>query len=295
MPLSADFLLLGTVLLWSFNFAALKYAVTHGFSPLTYAPVRWAIAGTVFTAVTWRRERRLRISRRDLGLLSLLAAVGIFLNQICIAYASRLITASTVALLFGTLPVFVALFSQLAGVERLRMRHWIAVAVSFSGVALVATGASGGLSTHVGGVLLALATAATFGAYSVGIVPLMRRHSPYLINAMTALIGAVLLASIGSWKLAAQNWSIGALAWGGVLYGALASAVFGNLLWFKAVDRVGPGRAALYVNLQPFLGAVFAVVVLSESLGLLQVAGGVVVGAAILIARVRPTRAPPAE
>ena len=104
-----------------------------------------------------------------------------------------------------------------------------------------------------------------------------------------------LLASIGSWKLAAQNWSIGALAWGGVLYGALASAVFGNLLWFKAIDRVGPGRAALYVNLQPFLGAVFAVVVLSESLGLLQVAGGVVVGAAILIARVGPTRAPPAE
>ena len=112
---------------------------------------------------------------------------------------------------------------------------------------------------------------------------------------MTGLIGAVLLAMTGSWKLAGQDWSIGALAWGALLYGALASAAFGNVLWFKAIHRVGPGRAALYVNLQPFLGAVFALLVLSESLHPLQVAGGVVVAAAILIARVRPTSAPPAE
>jgi drug/metabolite transporter (DMT)-like permease len=295
LAVSADLVLLGTVLLWSFNFTAVKYAVTHGFTPLTYAPVRWGIAGAAFAAVTWRREGSLKVSRRDLLLLALLASVGVFLNQICFAYASRLATASTVALLFGTLPVFVALFSQFAGVERLRLRHWIAVAVSFSGVALVAAGASGRLSAHVGGVLLALATAATFAAFSVGIVPLLRRHSPYRINATTGLIGAVLLASTGSWKLAAQHWSMGALAWGALLYGALVSAALGNILWFKGIGRVGPGRAALYVNLQPFLGAVFALLVLSESLRPLQVAGGVVVGAAILIARVRPTPAPPAE
>src|SRR5205085_9477273 len=132
-----------------------------------------------------RREGGLRVSRRDLVLLAVLASLGVFLNQVCFAYASRLATASTVALLFGTLPVFVALFSHFAGVERLKLRHWIAVAVSFSGVALVAAGASGGLSGHLGGVLLALATAATFAAYSVGIVPLMRRHSPYRMNATT--------------------------------------------------------------------------------------------------------------
>lgn len=290
----ADVLLLGTVLLWSFNFTAVKYAVTHGFAPLTYAPVRWGIAGTVFAVVTWRREGSLRVSRRDLGLLTVLAAAGVWLNQITFTYASRLEAAATVALLFGTLPVFVAFFSHFAGVERLRLRHWLAVAVSFSGVALVATGEGGGLSAHVGGVL-ALATAATFAAYSVGVVPLMRRHSPYRISTLTALVGAVLLATTGSWKLAGQDWDMGALTWGALLYGALASAALGNVLWFKAIYRVGPGRAALYVNLQPFLGAVFALLVLSESLRPLQVAGGAVVGAAILIARVRPTPAPPAE
>ncbi len=41
--------------------------------------------------------------------------------------------------------------------------------------------------------------------------------------------------------------------------------------------------AVLVLNLQPFLGAVFAVAVLSEMLHPLQIAGAVVVGAAILL------------
>jgi len=283
------------VLLWSFNFTAIRYAVSHGLEPLTYAPVRWVIAGAAFSAVTWRLEGSLRVSRRDLLLLVALAAIGLWLNQIAFGYAARLATAATVALCFGTLPIFVALMSQLGGVERLRSRQWLAIGVSFCGVALVAVGGGGQISGHLGGVLLALVTAATFAAYSVGVVPLMRRHSPYRINAITALVGAALLAVSGSWQLATQNWQVGALAWGALLYGALVSVGLGNLLWFKAIDRVGPGRAAVYANLQPFLGALFAVAVLSESLRPLQVAGGLVVGAAILLARSRPGPAPPAE
>ena len=293
--LPADALLLATVLLWSFNFTAIRYAVSHGFAPLTFAPVRWAIAAAAFSAVTWRREGSLRVSRRDLALLAVLASIGLWVNQVALTYAVRLTTASTVALLFGTLPVFVGLFSHAARVERLRARHWAATAVSFTGVALVALGGGGKLSAHVGGVLLALVTAASFAAYSVGVVPLMQRYSPYRISAVTALVGAALLGGTGSWQLAKQDWHVGALAWGALLYGALVAVGLGNLLWFKAIDRVVPGRAAIYLNLQPFLGAVLALAVLSESLGALQVVGGIVVGTGIVLARVRATPAPPAE
>ena len=49
-------------------------------------------------------------------------------------------------------------------------------------------------------------------------------------------------------------------------------------MWFTAIDRVGAARASLYANLQPFLGAFFALVVLSEEMGLLQIVGGIVIG-----------------
>jgi drug/metabolite transporter (DMT)-like permease len=220
-----------------------------------------------------------------------LAAVGLWLNQTALTYASKLTTAATVALLFGTLPVFVALFSRVAGTEHVSRRQWLAAVVSFAGVGLIA----GGAERQVWGTLLGLAAAASFAAYSVAMVPMMHRYSPYRLNALTALIGAVLLAATGARQLADQNWHVGVLAWAGVAYGGLASAAFGNLLWFKAIRTVGASRAAVYVNMQPFLGAVFAVLVLPETLGPLQILGGVVVGAAILLVRARPTATPPSE
>ena len=257
--------------------------------------MRWVLAGTALSTFTYRLDGNLRVARRDILAVVGLAAIGLWLNQTALTYASKLTTAATVALLFGTLPVFVALFSRVAGIERVTRRQWVAVLVSFAGVGLIAGGTGGPVSTHVWGILLGLTTAGSFAAYSVAMVPMMRRYSPYKLQALTALVGAVMLAATGAWQLAHQNWHVGALAWAAVAYGALASAGLGNMLWFMAIRHVGPGRAALYVNLQPFLGAVFAVAVLSETLHTLQIAGAVVVGAAILLVRVRPTPAPPSE
>ena len=67
--------------------------------------------------------------------------------------------------------------------------------------------------------------------------------------------------------------------------------VITNLLWFTAIDRVGPSRASLFANLQPFLAAVIALLLLDESLTRLQVAGGLLIAAGIVFSRGR--RPPP--
>jgi len=149
----ADVLLLITVVFWSFNFTVVKYALTHGWEPLTYSSVRFAIGALLFSGFTYAREGSLVVRRADVLLMSLAAAAGIWLNQLSFVYAVRLTTASTVALMFGTLPIFVALIAQAFGHERLNFRHWLATVVSFSGVALVAMGASGGIGSDIGGIL----------------------------------------------------------------------------------------------------------------------------------------------
>jgi LPXTG-motif cell wall-anchored protein len=63
--------------------------------------------------------------------------------------------------------------------------------------------------------------------------------------------------------------------------------VLTNILWFKAVDRVGPSRAALVANLQPFIAALFALVLLSETMTWIQVVGGVLIAGGIVLARKR--------
>ena len=282
----ADLLLVVTVVLWGFNFVAVKYGLTHGLAPLVYATVRLSTASVIFAGLTYARERSLRIPRGDM--LFVLGAVGfaVFLNQVSFTFSVRLASASTVALVFGTLPIFVALIASATGAERLHPRHWLAVGVSFSGVALVALGSGGALSGNLGGILLALGAAVTWAAYSVAIGPLMRRYSPYRLSALVGLAAMIPLAATSAGQLARQDWgSVSALAWVALGYSVIFSSVVTNVLWFTAIERVGAARSSLYANLQPFLGAIFAVLILSETMSVVQIAGGVVIALGIVIAR----------
>ncbi len=288
----ADVLLLTTIVFWSFNFTVVKYALTHGWNPLSYSSVRFALGAVLFSGVTVGRERTLRVAREDVALLVVAAALGIYLNQVSFSYAVRLTNAATVALVFGTLPVFVALVSRGFRLERLRLRHWAASVISFTGVALVAAGGNASLGGDVGGILLALAAAATWAGYSVSMGPLMRRYSPYRISAFVLLVGSVPLLVTAARQIAGQEWDgLGALAWAAFVYSLLFSLVVTNVMWFTAIDRVGAARSSLYANLQPFLGALFALLVLSEEMAPLQVAGGLVIGAGIVLARAGRSRA----
>jgi drug/metabolite transporter (DMT)-like permease len=291
-PSAAEVMLLVTVVIWAFNFTVTKYVLDNGFAPLAYSSLRFAAAGLLFAAITYRYEHSFRLQRRHLVLLLGAALVGIYVNQVAFVYAIELTTASTVALIFGTLPVLTALFAYAFGIERLSRRFWIAAAFSFAGVALVAIGSEGGVSGDVTGDLLALVGAASWGLYSVAIAPLMRSYSPFRISAVALLAGCVPLALTALPQLIDQDWNLPRLVWAGFAFAVLGPLVLTNVLWFTAIDRVGPSRATLVTNLQPFLAAVFAVVLLSESISAPQLAGGAAIALSLLLARRRPVAEP---
>src|SRR5712691_1469365 len=171
-PTTVELMLLTTVLLWALNLSVTKYILTHGFLPLSYATVRYGFAGLIFVVLTLYVERTLRVERRHLPLLAL-AAVLLWLNQLTFVFALDITTASTIGLVLGAIPIFAALFGLFLGTERPSRRFWLAASVSAVGVALVAAGSSGELGHDLGGILLGLATAATWAAYSVTVAPLM--------------------------------------------------------------------------------------------------------------------------
>jgi drug/metabolite transporter (DMT)-like permease len=292
---TADLMLLATVSLWALNFTVSKYILDHGFHPLAYSSVRYACAALLFAAITLAWEGSLRIGRRELPLIAVCTVV-LFVNQLGFIYALRFTTASTVALLFGTLPIFTALVARVTRVEHLSRRFWLAAALSFSGVALVAIGSGGALSTDLKGDALAVLGAATWAAYSVAIAPLMRRYSPFRLSAVVLLSATVPLLAAGSAQLGHQSFHLGALVWIGFAFAVLGPLVITNLLWFTAIDRVGPSRASLFANLQPFLAAIVALLLLHEKITGVQGAGGLAIaGGIVLASRGRQPPQPPAE
>jgi drug/metabolite transporter (DMT)-like permease len=285
-------MLLGTVLLWALNITVTKYMFDHGWLPLAYGTIRYFAAIALFWLFTYRRARSFRVARRDIPLV-LLAALFIFLNQVCFVYGVKLAQASTVALLLGATPVFIGLITVVLRLENLGTAFWIGALVTFAGVGLVAAGAQGGLGSSLGGDLISIATAMTWAAYTVSIRPLMHRYSPSRISALVLAIGWIPLAALASTQLGDESFSFGWKVWLGFGYAVVGPLFLTNILWFTAIHRVGPSRASLFGNLQPFFAVFFALVLLGESLRTLEIAGGVLIFAGIAYERVSRRRAVP--
>jgi len=193
------------VVIWGLNFTVIKEALGNGFEPLAFGSTRFSIATAAFVGMSLARGERLRVTRRDLLVMAAWSA-AVVVNQLGFAYSFHLATASTIALLFGTLPIFAGIYSQVAGIDRLSSRRWLAAAISFSGVAMVAIGVHGTPSGHVGGILISLVAPATFSLYSIGLTPYVHRYGTYTVNLLISVFALPALLAIASPQLASMDW-----------------------------------------------------------------------------------------
>ena len=293
-PTTVEAMLLTTIVLWALNLTVSRYILVHGFEPLAYGSVRYGLAALVFATLTLAVERSLRIGRRDVPLVIAAAAV-LYVNQIGFVYALDTTSASVLALILGATPIFAALAGLVLGTETLPSRFWAGAILSFSGVALVALGSGGEVTGDLGGVLLGVLTAATWAAYSMLVTPLMRTYSASRISSVVLALAWIPITITGAAQLRSQDWALGWEVWALLVFATLGPLVTTNILWFRSLDRIGPSRATLAANLQPFLAAAIAVVLLGESLDPVELGGGLLIAAGILVARRRGTAAAPGE
>ena len=263
-------MLLGTVLLWALNITVTKYVLTHGFQPLAYGTIRYfaAIVALLGLHLPPRAVVPDR-AERPAG-SSLLAAALIFVNQLCFVYGRR----SSTQRLDGRAAarhdadLHRRSSRRASGSSSCARAFWIGAAVSFVGVGLIAAGAGGGFSADLARRPARDRHRRRPGpCYSVAIAPLMRRYSPFRISALVLAIGWVPLALVEHPAARAAGASrFGWTIWLGFGYAVIGPLFLTNILWFTAIDRVGPSRASLFANLQPFFAVVFALLLLSETL-----------------------------
>ena len=134
--------------------------------------------------------------------------------------------------------------------------------------------------------------AATWAAYSVVVAPLMRTYSPSRMSAVVIPATWLALALSGLGQTGAQNWDVNWEIWPLLVFATLGPLVLTNVLWFRSIHKIGANRATLAANLQPFVAAVLAVVLLSESIAPLQLVGGMLIALGLVVVRRRPATAP---
>src|SRR5690606_31409483 len=191
--------------------------------------------------------------------------------------------AGNASLLLAGTPILTAVFSALAGHERLSGRVWLGVCGAVLGMVLIV--ASGGGEMGFGGEtlsgdLILIGASVAWSLYTVGARNMIDEYGPTPVTAWTLSIGSLGLVLLGIPELARLDWgAVPAAAWGGVVYAGALGIGLAYLIWNTAVHRIGNTRTATYSNLVPAVALLVAWASLGEQPHAFQIVGaGVIIG-----------------
>jgi drug/metabolite transporter (DMT)-like permease len=258
-----------------------KEAYRQGVGVLTLLALRFALAGVAFWAIAAARGP-IALPARPVLLTGLgLGAFGYTLQSAGYFGALTRMDASLTALLLYTYPALVFLGALAIGRERADRRRVAALALASTGTVLVlAAGGAGGLDGL--GLFLALGAASVYAVYILVADRVVGRLDPFLLSALVctgaalALWGAGLATGSLHLRLPAAGW-----AWVGAL--ALVSTVLPISAFLAGLPKVGPATAAIASTFEPIVTVTAAMLAFGERLAPLQVAGGALVLAAVVL------------
>lgn len=272
--------LLITMLLWGGTFVAGRL-LAGVVPPFQAAFLRFAVAGGVLLLVMYRYEGRLpRLTRRQLGSVTLLGLTGVFGYNVGFFTGLQTVSAGRAALIIALNPVGIALLSALMGSEPLHLVRTLGVLISVAGAILVISNGHLSLLTQGVGVgeLALLGCVLCWALYSVFGKRAMRGLSPLTAVTYSALAGALFLFPVAAAQgVLTRVWSYGPKAWASILYLAILGTVVGFLWYYQSIKQIGAVRSGVFINFVPLFAMLFGMLLLGEPLTASVLQGGALV------------------
>jgi drug/metabolite transporter (DMT)-like permease len=257
-----------------------KLAYDAGVGVLTLLVVRFALATLILGAA--QRARRPRVSlpsRRTLLIALSLGAIGYAAQSGLYFTALTRMDVGLTALVLYLYPSLVTLGAVALGRDRLDRVRVGSLALAFAGLVLILFV---GDPAHVEplGVALALGAALAYTGYIL--ISDTVRTDPLLLSALVCAGAAASFALTAAISGAAD---FGFEAEGWLWLGAIAvvSTVLAIVLFFGGLQRVGPSRASIISTIEPLVTVLLAFAVFGESLAAVQLIGGGLVLASVIL------------
>lgn len=283
-----DLLMILTTMVWGANVSVIKVSFAE-LSPHAFNLTRFLFSAAIYAFIIWRSREGFSVSRQELPRVAFLALTGITLYQVFFITGLSKTSASLVSMGNAMTPIFIAVLSTAFSMERLRWTGWLGIFLSVAGFYAIILGRPNGFNlkaAEVSGVFLILLAGIMWAFYTIFARPVLKKISPTKLAGLTNIIGTVFYLPFAWKEFSRADFSrLSAGAWLGLVYSGSLALVFGFVVWYKSVKRVGGARTGVYSNLTPVFGVLTAVIFLKDRLTWLQVAGALIIFLGVYLTR----------
>lgn len=279
----AYLLLTVTSIIFGFSFMVTKDAL-EALGVFQLLGLRFLIAALVVTVLALTGAVKVKLTRSKLKMLLPLGLLEPLVYFVCETLGISLTSVSESGMMIALIPVTIALFSRIILKERLTVRQWVFVAVSFAGVVLVvATGGFSG-SGNIAGYVLLLAAVTAAGLYN----PLAKRAlaccTPAEVTLMMMWSGAVVFNIIGVSGAVADGTISTYISKAlqpdvltGIMYLSILSSIVAYFGVTYALSKINASQTSGFSNLTTVVSVLAGVLIGGEPLYALQIAGMVLI------------------
>ena len=238
-------------IIWALNFSVVKVALEQ-VDPFSFNAIRYALASSLLVVAAKRKGFSLKVKKRAFLKLVGIGLVGNLAYQMLFIIGLNLTNAANAAVILGTIPLWVALFSHIFTEEKLSHNKVFGLIIAFVGVGFIILGGKNPISFQSDsflGDLITLFSAIMWATYTVLSKKYLVYYPPSKYSGFMSVVGAISLLLIGMPSIIRLEWSgISILGYSGIIYSGLLSVGAAYLVWNNGISEIGTVRTAAYQN-----------------------------------------------
>jgi len=277
-------LIIIAVIFWGSSFIATKVALKE-LSPETIISLRLIIASVFLfiTAIVYKKD--FSINLKSHGVIFLLALIAVFHLMIQVT-GLKYTTASNTGWIIGTAPIFMVILAAIFFSEKIGMLKISGIIIAMFGLLLLI--GKGNIANvdliKNKGDLLVLASAFTWGVYSMVNKKISLSYSPLMTILYLFLMMAIIIipfnlnaASVNS----VVNLSLN--GWISILFLGLFCSGIAYVIWAYSLRDLESAKVGTFLYFEPLVTVVTAWLLLSESITALMILSGIIITLGVIL------------
>jgi drug/metabolite transporter (DMT)-like permease len=280
--------LIMSMIFWAFSFVWVK-EVYLVYGPLTTVFFRLVIASVLLLLFALLTGKLVRIARKDLTTFLLLAFFEPFLYFMGESFGLKFVSSTVGAIIVATIPLFSPLAAARFHGEKISLRTFLGILLSFLGVSIVVFDSKFNLTASPLGIALEFLAVLSAIGYIVVLKKLAVKYNPTSIIAYQNLLGIIYFLPF--WLIFEYRdftaIPFNVAAFNGILKLSVFASCIAFIFYAHSVKRLGINSVNIFINIIPVFTAIFAWYILDEPLSLQKFAGIIVVIAGLLLAQVK--------